>query len=84
MYDSKTNMWKTKQRYERSLNEIRQMKYKEGQLQKYQKEIDNMVQTLSKARMFLKDDNECVEELNKNIKEYKDTISGLIKLHTPF
>jgi hypothetical protein len=43
-----------------------------------------MAQTLTKSKTFLKDDNECAEKVSSLLKQYRDLILCLSKLHTPF
>jgi len=47
------------------------------------KELESMITTLTKSKSFLKDDNEFAEKVTLLLKQFRDLILCLSKLHTP-
>jgi len=43
-----------------------------------------MIASLGKSKAYLKDDNECAEIVQNQLKAFRDTAVSLSKLSTPF
>jgi len=77
------NLWRIKLQYENTFKKVKELPFKDLDIEALIYEIDQMTSILSKSKAFLKDDNECAENVTSNLLKFRSLAISLSKINTP-